>query len=60
MQWVKDPLLPRLWCRFQLRCGFDPWPPNFPMPQVWLKKKKIPKETKTYKITVNQLFGDIK
>ena len=25
-QWVKDPVLPQLWCRFQLRLGSDPWP----------------------------------
>ena len=25
-QWVKDLALLQLWCRLQLRCGFDPRP----------------------------------
>ena len=40
VQWVRDPLLRQLWYRSQLRLGFDPWPGNFHMPQVWLKKRK--------------------
>ena len=24
-QWVKDPLLPQLWCRSQLWLGSNPW-----------------------------------
>ena len=37
MQWVKDLALPQLWL------GFDPWPGNFYMLRVWLKKKKTNK-----------------
>ena len=33
-QWVKDPVLPKLWHRSQLRLRFIPWPGNFHMPQV--------------------------
>ena len=33
-QWVKDAALTELWCRSQLRLGFDPWPGNFHMPQL--------------------------
>ena len=38
--WGKDPALRQLWCRRQLQRGFDPWPGNFHMPQVWPRKKK--------------------
>lgn len=37
---IKDPALLQLWPRSQLWLEFDPWPKNFYMPQVWLKKKK--------------------
>ena len=33
-QWVKDLVFSLLWC------GFSPWPQNFHMLQVRLKKKK--------------------
>ena len=33
-QKIKDLVLSLLWH------GFNPWPRNFHMPQVWLKKKK--------------------
>ena len=43
-QWVKDPALLQLWHRSQLWLGFNPWPGNLHMSQVWLlKKKKIAK-----------------
>ena len=29
VKWVKDPELPQLWHRSQLRLRFDPWPRNF-------------------------------
>ena len=29
VQWVKDPVLPQLWCTLQLQLRFDPWPGNF-------------------------------
>ena len=36
--WVKDPVAPSpLWLRSPLWQGFDPWPEDFHMPQVWLK-----------------------
>ena len=35
---LKDPALLQLWCGLHLACRFDPWPRNFHMPQVWLKK----------------------
>ena len=38
-KWVKDSALLQLWCRLQLRLGFDPWPGNLHMLQVQLKKK---------------------
>ena len=38
-QWVKDSVLPQLWCRLQLWGGVNPWTRNFHMPQVWGKKK---------------------
>ena len=39
-RWVKDPLVPQLWCRSQFRLGYDLWLRNFHMPWVWLKRKK--------------------
>ena len=39
-QWVKDLALLQLQHRSQLWLGFDPWPGNFHIPQVWLKKRK--------------------
>ena len=40
-QWVKEPVLQQQWCRsqLQLRSVSDPWPRNFHMPQVRLKKE---------------------
>ena len=32
---VKDLALPQLWCRWQPQLGFNPWPRNFHMSQVW-------------------------
>ena len=43
-QWVKDPALSLLWLRLPLQRGFDPWPGNFHMLQVWWKKGKEKKE----------------
>ena len=40
-QQVKDPALPQPWRRLKLWYGFDPWPGNFHMPQMWPKKKKM-------------------
>ena len=37
---VKDTALLQLWCRSTLRLGFSPWPGNFHVLWVWLKKKK--------------------
>ena len=39
-QGVKDPVLSLQWLRLLLWHGFDPWPRNFYMPQVWPEKKK--------------------
>ena len=39
-QWVKDLVLPQVWRRSQLWLRFDPWPGNFHMLLVWLKKPK--------------------
>ena len=39
-QWVKALALPQLWYRSQLWLRFSPWPGNFHMLQVWLKKGK--------------------
>ena len=38
-QWVKDLVLPQLQHRLQLQLRFDPWPRNFRVPWVRLKKK---------------------
>ena len=45
-QGVKDLALQQLWCRSQLRLGFDCWPGNFHMPwgegaKKGKKKKKM-------------------
>ena len=40
-QWVKDLVLPQLWCRSQLWLEFSPWPRNFHMLPVWPKKKRM-------------------
>ena len=38
VQWFEDPVLPQVWRhRLQLRLGFDTWPKNFHMSQVWKK-----------------------
>ena len=34
VQWVKELVLPQLWCRSQLWLRFDPWPGNFHMLRV--------------------------
>ena len=44
MEKVKDPALPKLWHRSQLRLRFDPWPGNFHMLQVQPKKEKKKKK----------------
>ena len=38
--WVKAMTLLQLWYTLHLQLGFDPWPRNFHMPRVGLKKKK--------------------
>ena len=38
-QW--DLVLLLQWLRLLLWCGFNPWPRNFPTPQVRKKKKKF-------------------
>lgn len=40
MQQVKDLVLPVGWLGSLLRHKFNPWPGNFHMAQVWLKKKE--------------------
>ena len=32
---LKDPVLPQLWCRLQMWPGFNPWPRNLHVLQVW-------------------------
>ena len=39
-QWVKDLALLQLWHKSQMWLRFDPWPRNFHMLQVLLKKEK--------------------
>ena len=48
VQWVKDPVLPQLWCRLELQCMFDPWPGNFHMLKMWQKRKKQKQKTNVY------------
>ena len=40
VQWAKDLALPQLWHRSQVWLEFDPWPGNFHMLWVWLKKEE--------------------
>ena len=59
-QRVKDPALQQLWHRSQLRLGFDPFPRNFHMLWMWLKrtKKKRKKEPdKRIKQEKNSFFS---
>ena len=53
-QRVKDLVASLLWLRLHLWCGFDPWPENLCMPQVW------PKLTKTgpvhFKASPSRIF----
>ena len=39
-QWVKDLMLPWLWCRPQVQLQFDPWPRNFLTPMMQPSKEK--------------------
>ena len=41
-QWVKDMVLPQLWCWSKLQLRFSPWPGNFHM--LWVQPKKKKKE----------------
>lgn len=43
-QWVKDPTWLQLWRMWQVWLRFGPWPRNFHMTRVWLKKEKIKRE----------------
>ena len=36
--WIKDRVLPRLWCRYQLQLWFNSWPRNVYMLEMWTKK----------------------
>ena len=45
-QQVKDPTLPQLGGRLQVQFGFDPWPGNFHMSQIWPLKTKANKQNK--------------
>ena len=38
---IKDLELSLLWLRSLLWHGFDPWPENFCMPQLWKEPKKL-------------------
>ena len=51
VQWVKDMALPQLWCRSQLRHGFDPWPRNFHIMGVSKTNKQTNKKQKTKQYT---------
>ena len=44
VQRVKDLVLLQLWHRSQLQFRFNPWPENYHMPRVWLKKQKRERE----------------
>ena len=47
VQWIKDPALPQLQCRWQLWLRFDPWPRNSICHQV-AKKEKRKKKKKSH------------
>ena len=53
VQWLKNPVLPQLWCRLQLWLGFDPWPRVFHISHVQQKKKK----KKVFEITTMGFFN---
>ena len=55
----KDLVLSLQWHRSQQQLGFDPWPGNFHMPQVWLKKEKKKKKKKKKKSSKIILFAPI-
>ena len=46
-QWVKDLALSLLWLWLLLWLGFDPWPGNFHMLQVWPKNKRQKQKQKS-------------
>ena len=48
-QWVKDPMLPQLWCRSQLWLGISPWPGNAPYAMDVAEKRKT-RRVKEFKI----------
>ena len=48
--WVKDLTLLQLCHGWQLQLGFDPWPGNFDMPQMWPKKKEKKKKGNKYRL----------
>ena len=56
-QWLKDLLLPQLWYRLPLHIRFNPWPRNFHVPHVQLKKKKERKVIHVIRKRVGAGFG---
>ena len=46
VQWVKDPALSLLWLWLQLWRGFNSWPGNFRILQVWPKTFRKEKKLK--------------
>ena len=55
-QWVKDLLLPQLWCRLQLRLRFDPSAWDCPYAISVAKKKKIELFKNFVYIKLNTIF----
>ena len=43
---IAAPSLLHLWCRSQVQLGFNPWPWNFHMPQMWPLKNKKQKQAR--------------
>ena len=56
-QWVKDPLMLQLWCRWQLRLGFDPLPGNSTCPELAKTNKQAKKKKKRKKTTVKMIIA---
>ena len=58
MHWVKDQVLPVLWCRSELQLRFDPWPRNFHTPRVQQKTTTTTKTNKQTKNPKNKEVGE--
>ena len=47
-QWVKGPVLPKVWRKLQVQLRFDPWPGEFSYATGAAEKEKKKKKEHTY------------